>query len=275
MTRRFTPSVVLCCGLALAGPCSAQTAEGAQSRGIFMATVVSLIAQGIGNGLGIAASDGIVGSIKGWFNREPKEAQPADAEPSAAAAAAFAATPAVAPQAGIAYEVHLIGHDRESRAVDPARHVFRTGDRFQVFYRPTLPGRVQVANVNPRGEETRIDALEVAAGQLAALGPYQFVGAKGEETLKLTLEPCSSATLTAATRAIVKVGAPSAVLPTPAVQIADCTDPLSRSARAKARAIGKTTRDGATAFALDPLSRDEVRTGRIGAREIQIALKHQ
>ena len=176
--------------------------------------------------------------------------------------------------AGVAYEVHLIGRDGATEAVDPARHVFRTGDRFQVYYRPTLPGRINVSNVDPQGSESRIDNVEVAAGQLAALGPYQFVDAKGNETLKLVLEPCSSPVLTASTRTIVKADA-AVSASAPAARIGDCGDLKVRGMRAKTRTIRKTTMDGSTMFALDPLSKDEIRSGAVGARELRIALQHR
>jgi hypothetical protein len=118
--------------------------------------------------------------------------------------------------------------------------VFHTGDRFQVYYRPNLPGRVQVINIDPRGSPTNIDAVEVAAGQLVALGPYQFVDMKGDEMLKLVLEPCSSPVLTAATRGILKVAAASPAKE-PAMRIGECADPRTRGLPRKTRAIRKAT----------------------------------
>jgi hypothetical protein len=283
----------LCCALTLAGIANAQSldpplptstpdpyaqsmyggtvAQGPSTRSIFVGTIAALIAQGLGSGIGASLSQVIGGSITKWFTREP----------SATGAAPSLATPMkserdtrTALQAGIAFEVQLIGRDGVSRAVDPARHVFRTGDRFQVYYRPTLPGRINVSNVNPRGNESRIDNVEVAAGQLATLGPYQFIDAKGVETLKLVLEPCSSPVLTAATRGIVKV-ATNSVTSDAAVRIGDCGDMRTRAMRAKTRTIKKTTMDGSTAFALDPLSSEEIRSGLVGAREVQISLQHR
>jgi hypothetical protein len=143
-----------------------------------------------------------------------------------------------------------------------------------VHYRPALPGRVTISNVDPRGNESRIDQSQVAAGQLATLGPYRFVDSTGRETLKLRLEPCSSPTLTAASRAIVKAGAPASANAT-ALRINDCSEALARGFAAKTRAITKTSLDGATRFALDPMERDEMASGEFMARELAITLQHR
>jgi hypothetical protein len=177
------------------------------------------------------------------------------------------------PHAGVAYEVHLLGQDGAAQPVDATRHVFSTNDRFQVYYRPALPGRVSVLNVNPQGRESQIDSVEVAAGQLTALGPYQFVGAKGKETLKLVLQPCISPSFASETRAIVKTSQSSTTVP--AFRLGQCADALPRSARAKTRTIRKVTVEGSTAFALDPLSSEEMQSGRLDTREIRIALQHR
>jgi hypothetical protein len=259
-----------------------------RTRGVFVATLVALIAQGLGNGVGTALSQGLGGSITKWFAGDsgtetalPGPSGQMSGLPSGSSSglslglpSAGGPEPAPALQAGVAYEVHLIGSDGSARAVDPARYQFHTGDRFQLHYRPTLPGRVQVFNVNPLGAESRIDTVEVAAGQLASLGPYRFVEPRGDETMKLVLEPCSTPLLTAATRSIVKVAAPSVAEDAP-LRIGTCGDVTARGLRAKPRSIRKTTMDGATAFALDPLSADEIGTGQIGARELQIALRHR
>ena len=281
---RALARTVLCCALVLATTAQARSldmqpplrdppadivAPASGTRSLFVATIVTMIAQGLGNSL----SHVIGGSITRWFSGGPKRAESGAKPIHASAAKSDAGDPAVL-HAGVAYEVHLIGTGGSDRAVDPARHAFHTGDRFQIYYRPTLPGRIKVFNVDPKGSESRIDGVEVAAGQLAALGPYQFVGAKGEEMLKLVLEPCSSTRLTAATRAIVKIGAASAAAD-PSVRIADCGDPRRPEMDAKPRTISKIAIDGATAFALDPLSREELKSGRVGTREVRIALHHR
>ncbi len=294
---------------------SAASAPRPGTRGLFVATLAALIAQGLGNGVGTALAQGLGGSITKWFGAEPAAGAGAGVGTASSAAgwsaglpdsmgpmggsstlssmgsigstnppvsaaplpAAVAGEPPLAAelQAGVAYEVHLIGPGLTARPVDPARHVFRTGDRFQVHYRPTLPGRVRVFNLNPRGTESRIDSVKVAAGQLVSLGPYRFVGAQGDETLKLVLQPCSSPVLAAATRSIVKVAVKSEA-PEPALRVGDCDTPTATGGLpAKVRSIGKATMDGATAFAFDPLSADEARSGRIAPRELRISLQHR
>jgi len=292
---RHAKPLAFCCALALAGIANAQLldsqvptmtpdpyaqsmyggaiAQRPSTRSIFVGTIATLLAQALGSGIGAALSQGLGGSITKWFSGEPSAGAMGPGQSMATQVKSERETP-TGLHAGVAYEVHLIGRDGTARAVDPARHVFRTGDRFQVYYRPTLPGRVNVYNVNPQGSESRVDSAEMAAGQLAALGPYQFVDAKGQETLKLVLEPCSSPMLTAATRGIVKVGAAPAVA-NPAVQISDCGDARMRGVRAKTRTIRKTTMEGSTAFALDRLSNDEIKSGLVGSRELQISLQHR
>src|SRR6185437_9375331 len=89
-------------------------------------------------------------------------------------------------------EVHTVGADGSTTAVDPASHIFHTGDRFVVLYRPSMPGRMEVYNINPTGQRTRIDTTTMAAGQLAVLGTYQFSRTTGDESLRLVISPCSS-----------------------------------------------------------------------------------
>jgi hypothetical protein len=242
------------------------------TRGIFAATVVALVAQGVGSGIGTALSDGLGGSITRWFSRAPGAGGTGEAKH--AIDEMGGQVEIARPHAGLAFEVHLIGADGATRAVDPSRHAFRTGDRFQVYYRPTLPGRISVFNVNPQGRESQIDVLEVAAGQLAALGPYQFVGEKGNEILRMVVAPCSSPQMTAATHGIIKVGSPSAGTE-PDIRLGECSDSKMRGLSTKTRSIRKVTMDGLTAFALDPLTVDETGSGAIGPREVRIALRHR
>jgi hypothetical protein len=282
---KWIPHVALCCALAMLGNANAQSMDaplappmdpysqgmlggsvppGSNARGIFVGTIAAILAQSLGSGIGAALSQGIGGSITRWFRADPQaDADSRRLDPSPAGL-----------QAGMAYEVHLIASNGESRAVDPARHVFRTGDRFRVYYRPTLPGRVEVTNLNPQGKASRIDDVEVAAGQLASLGPYRFVGEAGDETLTLALAPCTSAKLAATTRNIARVGG----LPDPgepALGIQTCQDAKTRGMRVKTRSIDKATMDGATAFAMDPLTDEEVATGVMAARAVRIRLQHR
>lgn len=232
--------------------------QGQRARSVFFGTIAALLAQSLGTSL----SQGLSTSITQWFERAKSSEQP------------MRTLDAPGHAVGVAYEVHVLERDGGSHAVDPAKHVFHTGDRFQVHFRPALPGRITVSNVDPNGNESRIDQSQLAAGQLATLGPYRFVDAKGSETLKLRLEPCSSPTLAAASRAIVKAGT---VAPGSAgtLRISDCSEALARGYGAKTRAITKTSLDGATNFALDPMERDEMASGQLTARDVAITLQHR
>lgn len=204
-------------------------------------------------------------------------AGPAYAPSAAAVPPGYAAPDASAGAslyAGIAYEVHAIGADGTALPVDPAAHEFRTGERFVLHYRPALPGRMEVYNVNPAGQQTQIDSAELAAGQLATLGPYEFASLKGDEQLRLVLTPCTRPELVIATRDIVRVSA-SEPAPGPALGLSTCT-PATRSIQGQAtRDIRKVALDGSTAFALDPVSAEESRTGRFVPREVTIVFHHR
>jgi hypothetical protein len=275
MTRRIVLAT-LCCTLALADVARAQPpqSDAQRTRSLFLATIAAMVAQGVGTGL----AQGLRGTITQWFQAKPQpprapEPTPA-AEPPRTAEATHAAQPAhepaVQPQAGVAYEVHALAADGSARAVDPASHVFRTGDRFQVHYRPSLPGQVRVVNTDPRGRESGIDEVRVAAGELATLGPYRFEDGPGRETLTLRLQPCSTAAMAASTRRIVKAeGARPATAP---VRLAACGDAASPGSRA--RTIAKVATDGRTRFALEPLSAQELRSGVAQPRQVQIVLRH-
>lgn len=204
-------------------------------------------------------------------------AAPVYAAPAAAVPSGYAApdTPAGAPlYAGIAYEVHAIAADGGTLPVDPATHEFRTGERFVVHYRPALPGRMEVYNINAAGQQTQIDSAELAAGQLATLGPYEFASLKGDEQLRLVLTPCTRPELVIATRDIVKVSA-SAPAQGAALGLATC-GPATRSIRGQpTRDIRKVALDGSTAFALDPVSAEEYRKGQLAPREVTIVFHHR
>jgi hypothetical protein len=182
--------------------------------------------------------------------------------------------------AGFAYEIHALGAGGYSQPVDPATHAFRTGDRFKVLYRPSLPGQVDVYNINPAGQNTHIDTLSVAAGQLAELGPYEFTDLRGNETLILSLSACSTPALMTATRNIVKVpegGSGDYPVGNGGFELDPCGSPTTRSlrARTKTRDIRKVTVEGGTNFGLDPLSAREMSSGDVAARQITITLQHQ
>ena len=179
--------------------------------------------------------------------------------------------------AGIAYEVHAVGPGGTTAQVDPATHVFHSGDRFIVHYRPSMPGRMEVFNINPAGQQTRIDAADMAAGQLASLGPYEFTAMAGDESLRIVLSPCSTQQLLVATRDIVNVAAaPAASSATGfASPLGTCGAPTTRGLEVRTRDIRKVAVDGGTAFALDPVSATELSGGQIAAREITIVFHHR
>jgi hypothetical protein len=176
--------------------------------------------------------------------------------------------------AGIAYEVHAIAADGSATPVNSATHEFRTGDKFMVYYRPSLPGRMEVYNINPTGQQTLIDASNMAAGQLTSLGPYVFTNLTGDESLRLVLSPCSNPQLLAATRDIVRA---DAAPPTGGgVQLSTCGAPTTRGLkRVRTRDIQKVAVDGGTSYALDPVSQQEQSSGQVGPREVTIVFRHR
>ncbi|MEJ0086393.1 MAG: hypothetical protein WDO72_11955 [Pseudomonadota bacterium] len=189
--------------------------------------------------------------------------------------------PAAAPPsqlyAGIAYEIHLLQPDGSTLPVDPASYNFRTGDQFRVYYRPSLPGRVDVFNINALGQNSQIDSSVVAAGQLASLGPYQFTDSQGEETLILKLSACVTPQTYAITRTIVKAqGAPNQVANNP-MGFDDCNNTATRGLKKtpKTRDIRKVSVEGGTAFALDPISPAELGSGDMSPRQVTITLHHR
>lgn len=181
------------------------------------------------------------------------------------------ANPSPTLYAGIAFELHTLEAGGSETAVDPATHVFHSGERFVVYYRPSLPGKVHVFNVSPSGEVLPIETLTLAAGQLAKLGPYQLTDPVGDEALRLVLEPCSSPELVAATRNIVKAvdtGSAGSDL-----HIGSCQ--TSTQPPTAARNIVKATMDGSTGFALDPVNSQELASGHLAPRETTIAIHHR
>jgi hypothetical protein len=177
--------------------------------------------------------------------------------------------------AGIAYEVHAVAAGGTTVAVNPASHLFHTGDRFVVHYRPSMPGRMDVYNINPSGQRTRIDSVTMAAGQLATLGPYEFSSQTGDESLRLVLSPCTSPALLVATRDIVRVAATAAPSASPAIRLGACDAPESRDPSVTTRDIAKVAVDDGTAFALDPVSQRELSSGQVMAREVNIVFHHR
>ncbi|MEO8062903.1 MAG: hypothetical protein ABI821_09150 [Pseudomonadota bacterium] len=182
--------------------------------------------------------------------------------------------------AGIAYEIHLLQADGSTLPVDAANYSFRTGDQFRVFYRPSLPGRVDVFNINPAGNQALIDSSIVASGELASLGPYQFTDLQGDETLILKLSPCMTPTLAATTRSIVKVPGPQSNYPASyqsnnAMGLGDCSATATRGLKTKTRDIRKVTVEGGTSFALDPIASNELGAGDLSPRQVTLTLHHR
>lgn len=184
--------------------------------------------------------------------------------------------------AGIAYEVHALSADGRSTPINPATYVFRSGDKFTVYYRPSLPGRMEVYNINPAGQQTLIDSSNMAAGQMTTLGPYQFTNLTGDESLRLVLSPCSSPQLLAATRDIVRADAGYAMtaqaspMASSGGQLSNCSATSTRGLGAvHTRDIQKVAVDGTTSYALDPVSRQELSSGQVTAREANIVFHHR
>jgi hypothetical protein len=183
-----------------------------------------------------------------------------------------AQTPSAQLYAGIAYEVHLLQMDGTTQPVDIANYAFRTGDQFRVYYRPSMPGRVDVFNINAAGQNAQIDSSVVAAGELASLGPYQFTDLQGEETLILKLSPCVTPQLYATTRSIVKVQGAQAV--SNPMGLTDCSSTATRGLKTRTRDIRKVSVEGGTSFALDPIAPNEL-GGAMSARQVTITLHHR
>jgi hypothetical protein len=204
--------------------------------------------------------------------QRPAEMQPAAMPPSL--------------YAGLAYEVHAIGRSGEVRTIDPATHFFATGDRFVVMYRPSLPGQVALYNVTldregrPLGPEKLIDTVNVAAGELTRLGPYEFRYNSGNEVLRLVLTACRNDALMATTRDIVKVEdvpvAAQAAAAAPAINFQNCSNVAARGVDGpQPRDIVKVSSEEGTMFALDPVSPQEIQAGNIAPRELTLTFNHR
>jgi len=178
--------------------------------------------------------------------------------------------------AGIAFEVHALSSDGHWTPVDTNTYTFRTGDRFMVYYRPSLPGRMQIYNINASGQQSQIDATDMAAGQLAGLGPYEFTNQAGDESLRLILSPCSTPQLLVATRDIVRVDTPP---PTYAdtgggIHLSNCSVVATRGL-VQTRGINDVAVDGLTKFALDAVSTRELSSGDVEPRQVTIVFHHR
>ena len=173
--------------------------------------------------------------------------------------------------AGVAYEVHALGPGGSDTQINAATYQFRTGDQFKVYFRPSTPGRMDVYNVNPLGQQTLIDSVSMAAGQLTTLGPYAFTATTGDESLRLVLTPCATAQLLASTRDIVNVSSGSQPAP---VTLPGCSATASRGVSLTTRDIQKVAVDGSTSFALDPIAQSELAAGQVTPRAVTIYFHH-
>jgi hypothetical protein len=174
----------------------------------------------------------------------------------------------------MAFEVHALSPDGSSTPIDPRTYAFRSGDRFVVYYRPSMPGRVDIVNIAPQGQQNLIDSVNVPGGQLMTLGPYEFTGSTGDESLSLVLTPCSSSAIMAATRDIVKANAATAG-GAPGLALQSCDMAATRGVRPHTRDIRKMQMDAGTSYALDPVTQQEVATGQYDARQVTISFHHQ
>jgi hypothetical protein len=143
-----------------------------------------------------------------------------------------------------------------------------------------MPGRMEVYNVNPLGQTTLIDSVNMAAGQLSTLGPYEFAANKGDESLRIVLSPCSTPQLLTASRDIINVSntmQPSAQSGYGS-QLGSCSALTTRGVDkggVRTRDIRNVALDGGTSFALDPVSRQELSSGTLAPREVTIVFHHR
>ena len=100
----------------------------------------------------------------------PDNGYPADGYPTPATARPHR-TSAAQLYAGIAYEIHLLQPDGSTMPVDPLNYTFRTGEQFRVYYRPSLPGRVDVFSINAAGQEAQIDSASSPLASSRASAP--------------------------------------------------------------------------------------------------------
>lgn len=258
-------------GVAPAGP---------SMKEIFAGTIAAVV-QASGGGLLTGVVQVVTGRLVDWFSQKlGASGAPADqfaVPPDGATAAAppdagQAALGGIA--AGLAFEVHRLDPGGATTLVDPAVHEFRSGERFVVFFRPSLPGRMDIYNINPVGQQTLIDTQELAAGQLTRLGPYEFTATTGDEQLRLVMQPCSTPQLVAATRDIVRV--PDTVPAQAGMELQACNVSATRSVRAvPTRDIRKVIVEDGTQFALDPLSAEELASGQVAPREVTVRFRHR
>ena len=249
------------------------TEDTGATRGLFFATLIPTIASGLAN------------TLINWFGQKvltpSGQIQPealvqqqsiAPTPETISRPPGFVPTPQGDLHAGIAYEVYVQRPDLQWAQVNTQTFIFATGQRFVVVYRPNLPGRVDVYNRNPRGQETAIDSTYISGGQLVTLGPYQFSEPKGDELLRIVLTPCLSPQAPAITRDIARVAnGDASALP---FRLSQCMS-KTEAPPVGTRDIQKVSMDGGTAFALDRLSSSEQSTGNLAPRSLSIGLQHR
>lgn len=94
---------------------------------------------------------------------------------------------------GLQFQVFLVRDDKEI-PVNPARHIFREGDRFKVQITTNTPGIIMVANRDPLGKETFLGSWPIERAfskvMIPAEGYFEFYGPKGEDLLYVLFIPC-------------------------------------------------------------------------------------
>ena len=257
---------------------------GNSSRSVFLSIFAANFIPGIANGLSkwftgrigndraeLTSSSGAVASEEGPSG-EGGVTPATSPRPvvSDSLAVAKDAVPVDVAHAGFAFRVQLITAEGSRSDVDPTRQTFSSGQQFELSYRTNLPGRVVVFNLDPRGQEREIDRVELQAGELNVLGPYEFVDATGEDTLRLVFQPCIPRIDSG--RGIAKV---AMVREDVARAIGKCQPEASADRDKPTRSIVKVTRDTGTHFALDRLTDEELRTGAVAPRETRIVFQHR
>lgn len=266
----------------------AATSSGPSMKEVFAGTLAAVV-QASGGALLGGVAQLLTGQLVDWFSKKAApDAETADQFDAAPGAAGTTAGPAPDPGqatqepnpglpggivAGLAFEVHRLEPGGATVPVDPVVHEFRTGERFVVYFRPSLPGRMDIYNINPAGRQVLIDTQDLAGGQLTRLGPYEFTATTGDEQLRLVMQPCSTPQLVSATRDIVRV--PDTMPVQGGMGLQACSQFATRSLRSMpTRDIRKVTIEDGTQFALDPLSAEEVASGQVAPREVILRFRH-
>lgn len=90
------------------------------------------------------------------------------------------------------FKFFLVRDDKEI-PVNPARHIFREGDRFKVQITTNTPGIIMVANRDPLGKETFLGSWPIERAfskvMIPAEGYFEFYGPKGEDLLYVLFIP--------------------------------------------------------------------------------------